>query len=286
MPLSSGHVHNVRLQAERLNGFDQELAAVLRVHASLLAFHDRLEEIANYEDAERLIAEAGALNKAVLEETQRASVVLNKLPSGVQPDPTILPTLQVIQRTLQAQLEAITSLATLSDWSAVRLRLANQVRPLEFLASSLVEKVDREVSEEQTQAVMNIRRVQRRVFLLVPLTVIVTLLIAGTLGLAITRSITRPLARLVEGPENWRGESFNIRCPSTGRTSSPTSDRFSTIPRGSCKTSMPVCKAVRTGFAVLSIRFRLMCGVRCPTAPSISSISECWNRPGSQQKSY
>ena len=199
--------HNVRLQAERLNGFDQELAAVLRVHASLLAFHDRLEEIANYEDAERLIAEAGALNKAVLEETQRASVVLNKLPSGVQPDPTILPTLQVIQRTLQAQLEAITSLATLSDWSAVRLRLANQVRPLEFLASSLVEKVDREVSEEQTQAARNIRRVQRRVFLLVPLTVIVTLLIAGTLGLAITRSITRPLARLVEGSRKLaRGE--------------------------------------------------------------------------------
>jgi PAS domain S-box-containing protein len=199
--------HNVRLQAERLNGFDQELAAVLRVHASLLAFHDRLEEIANYEDAERMIAEAGALNKAVLEETQRASVVLNKLPSGVQPDPTILPTLQVIQRTLQAQLEAITSLATLSDWSAVRLRLANQVRPLEFLASSLVEKVDREVSEEQTQAARNIRRVQRRVFLLVPLTVIVTLLIAGTLGLAITRSITRPLARLVEGSRKLaRGE--------------------------------------------------------------------------------
>jgi PAS domain S-box-containing protein len=199
--------HNVRLQAERLNGLDQELAAVLRVHASLLAFHDRLEEIANYEDPGRLVAEAEPLNRAVLEATQRASVILGKLPASVEPDPTILPTLEVIQRALQSQLVAITGLANLSDWSAVRLRLANQVRPLEFMASSLVEKVDREISEEQAQAALNIRRVQRRVFLMVPMTVFVTLLIAGTLGLAITRSITRPLARLVEGSRKLaRGE--------------------------------------------------------------------------------
>lgn len=199
--------HIVRLQAERLNAFDQELSAVLRVHASLLAFHDRLEEVASYEDSERLIAEAAALNKAVLEATQRANDILTNLPPSVQPDPTILPTLDVIQRSLQSQLQQITGLATLSDWSAVHLRLTNQVRPLEFLASALVEKVDREVSEEQAQAALNIRRVQRRVFLMVPITVIVTLLIAATLGLAITRSITQPLSRLVEGSRKLaRGE--------------------------------------------------------------------------------
>jgi len=41
----------------------------------------------------------------------------------------------------------------------------------------------------------------------VPLTAVFTLLIAATLGLAITRSITKPLARLVEGSEALaRGE--------------------------------------------------------------------------------
>jgi len=53
--------------------------------------------------------------------------------------------------------------------------------------------------------------VQRRVFLIVPLTAALTLLIAGTLGLAITRSITQPLTRLVEGSKALARGSFNIK---------------------------------------------------------------------------
>lgn len=58
----------------------------------------------------------------------------------------------------------------------------------------------------------NIRRVQRLVFVIVPLTAAFTLLIAATLGLAITRSITQPLARLVQGLWHWRAGSFSIKC--------------------------------------------------------------------------
>jgi PAS domain S-box-containing protein len=89
----------------------------------------------------------------------------------------------------------------------VHLRLAHEVRPLESLTSELVEKVDHEVAEQQAQTAQNIRRVERLVFVIVPLTAVFTLLIAATLGLAITRSITKPLARLVEGSEALaRGE--------------------------------------------------------------------------------
>ena len=105
------------------------------------------------------------------------------------------------------KLEAIATLATSGDWRAVRLRLANQVAPLESLTSALVENVDREVGEEQAQTVLNIKRVQRLVFVVVPLTAVLTLLIAATLGAAITRSIPQPLARLVEGSKALaRGE--------------------------------------------------------------------------------
>src|SRR5713101_5182833 len=46
--------HLVRAQAERLNGIDRKLVAVLRVHTSLLVFRDRLEELADSQDVGRL----------------------------------------------------------------------------------------------------------------------------------------------------------------------------------------------------------------------------------------
>ena len=199
--------HLVRAQAERMNNIDQKLVVVLRVHTSLLTFHDKLEALAQSEDAGRLVTEAGPLRTAVLEDTQRAMAALSLLPSELQRDPAIMPTLLTIQRALPPQLKAIATLATSGDWRAVRLRLANQVHPLESLTSALVEKVAYEAGEQQAQTVMNVRRVQQRVFLIVPMTAALILLIAGTLGLSITRSITRPLARLVEGSKALaRGE--------------------------------------------------------------------------------
>lgn len=149
----------VRVHAERLNGIDQKLTALLRVHASLLVFHDRLEALAQSEDAERLAKEAGPLRAAVLEDAQQARNVLSLLPSDLQKDPTLLPMLRTIQNALPSEIEAITGLATAGDWRAVRARLANQVRPLESLASALAERVDQEAAEEQAEAVLNIKSV-------------------------------------------------------------------------------------------------------------------------------
>ena len=61
----------VRDQAGRLNGYDQELAAVLRVHASLLSFHGKLEALADEQNAARMAEEAGPLQKEFVEDTQK-----------------------------------------------------------------------------------------------------------------------------------------------------------------------------------------------------------------------
>jgi PAS domain S-box-containing protein len=206
----------VRAQAMRLNDIDQKLVAVLRVHSSLLAFHDQLEGLADAEDADRLLMEAGPLRAAVLGDILRATKALSLPPVDPRRDPTVLPTLHVIQSALPSELEAITTLAASGDWRAVHLRLANQVRPLESLTSKLVEKVEHEASEQQAETVLNIRRVRRLVFWVVPLTAVFTLLIAATLGLAITRSITQPLARLVQGSKALARGEFEHQVSVTG----------------------------------------------------------------------
>jgi PAS domain S-box-containing protein len=191
--------HVVRTQAERLGEIDQARIAVLRVHTGLLAFHDRLDALADSEDVAGLTTEAAHLRPTVLEDIRRATSAVSLLPVELQRDPTILPTLHVVQSTARSQLDAITTLAIAGDWRAVQLQLTNQIRPLESVTSTLVEKVDQEVSAVQAQTAENLRLVQQRVFLIVPLTALFTLLIAATLGLAITRSITQPLKQLVAG---------------------------------------------------------------------------------------
>src|ERR1700730_4396812 len=103
--------HLVRTQAERMNGIDEKLVAVLRVHTSLSAFHDRLEALVDSQDAGRLVTEAGPLHTAVLEDSRRAINALSLRSSDLQRDLTILPTLRAVQSALPSQLEAITTLA-------------------------------------------------------------------------------------------------------------------------------------------------------------------------------
>src|SRR5258707_10127278 len=116
----------VRTQAGRLNDIGQKVVAVLRVHTSMVAFHDRLDGLADAEDADRLLIEARPLRSAVLEDIRRATSALSLPPFAPRRDPTILPTLHVIQSALPSELEAITTLATSGDWRAGPPRLPHQ----------------------------------------------------------------------------------------------------------------------------------------------------------------
>jgi signal transduction histidine kinase/HAMP domain-containing protein len=208
--------HLARSQADRLSGVDQELIAVLQDHASLMSFYERLDLLAHAESSGQLVAGVEALRNAILQDSRRSRDVLSRLPSEVQLDPALLPTLLSIQDSLPAELEAITDLARSNEWEAVRLRLSNQVRPLETRSSELVESIDHEVAEERAQAVLNIRQAQRRNLLILTTTAGLTLLFAGFLGSTITRSITQPLGRLMEGSAAWARGDFSHRVPAEG----------------------------------------------------------------------
>jgi PAS domain S-box-containing protein len=208
--------HIVQAQAERLNEYDEELVTVLRVHADVLTFRDTLESLANARNFEDLKDKTRSMSEVFAEDMRRAKSALSVVHSNNASDPTILPTLAVVQSNLQSETASVIELAESNDWNALQLRLANQLRPLEFSISALVESVDREVRTEHAQAAANIRQVQQRIFIVVPATVVLTLLIAGTLGLMITRSITRPLEQLVEGSKMLARGEFRHRVPVQG----------------------------------------------------------------------
>ena len=178
-----------RVETDRLTSVSQQLIAVLRLQENLLSFHQRLDELAQSKDAHRLVTEAEPLRRTLLEQTQRTRGVLNHLPSDTRVDSAFVPILEGIEITLPSQVEAITALATQGDWEAVRLRLNNELKPVEVLTSTFVNSVDQEVSQEMARAVANMKNVQLRIFLIVPATAIATFFIAAFFGWAITRRI-------------------------------------------------------------------------------------------------
>jgi len=210
-------LHLIRAQVERLNGVNEELIEVLHVHTGLLSVYERLGVLARSEDSTRLLKESVTLRAGLLDDAKRTLGVFNHLPPEVKVDQTVLPTLESIERTLPSHLDAIKALAASGEWEAVRIRIERQVQPLESLSSELVKDVAREVEQQRAQAALNISRAERRIFLAVTITGFVTLLMAAGLGVAITRSITEPLGRLVEGSRALARGEFRHQVPVIGQ---------------------------------------------------------------------
>src|SRR6516164_9213166 len=108
--------HIIRNQTDRLTGANQQLIEVLRLQASLLSFHRRLDDLALSMDVQRLVTEAESLRRALHEQTQQTRTAIANLQSGTAVDPTFLPTLDAIDVTLPSELEAILALAKAGDW--------------------------------------------------------------------------------------------------------------------------------------------------------------------------
>ena len=178
-----------QLQTDRLTGVSQQLIAVLRLQESLRSFHQRLIELAQSKDAHRLVTEAEPLRAALQKQTQQTRSTLAYLPPEFRVDPAFLTALDTIEVTLPFQLDDIAALARTGDWEVVRLRLDDELKRIENTTSAHVQSIDRELDEELPRAVANMKNVQRRIFLIVPITAISTVLVAAFFGWAIARRI-------------------------------------------------------------------------------------------------
>jgi signal transduction histidine kinase len=178
--------YEARVQTDRLTGLSQQLIAVLQLQQSLLTFHRHFAELASSRNSTLLSSEADLWRKTLVEQAAQTRSVLGRLPSGTPVDPAFVPTLEAIE---VSQIQAVISLASANDWDAVRLRLANELTPLETQTSALVDSINQELSQQLTPAVTNMRTAQRRILVIVPITALSTFLIAGFFGWTITRRI-------------------------------------------------------------------------------------------------
>src|SRR5260370_25734757 len=100
-------LHLISAQVERLNGVNEELIEVLRVHTGLLSAYERLGAAARSEDSGRLLKEWETLRAGLVEDAQRTQAAFSHLPPEVNADQTVLPTLESTERALPSHLAAI-----------------------------------------------------------------------------------------------------------------------------------------------------------------------------------
>lgn len=205
----------VEALARRYYEADQRSLLVMRVHLDVVTFRETLAGLADAQDRRAFAEQATSLRDAFLKDAAHAQRELSSAPDADQ-DATVLTRLETVRNGLPSQVDYMLELVKAEDWQAVRLRLANEVQFLVGSSSWLVEDVDQEVAQERAQAMESAERARRELFLVLPLTAALILLLSIVLGWYTTRSISRPLARLHAGAQALAHGEFQYEVEVTG----------------------------------------------------------------------
>jgi PAS domain S-box-containing protein len=183
---------------EGLSNADQTSLAVIRVHLDIDTFRDKMAALANSHDTQQFSNEVATLEQTFLQDVQRAEQMLSVTATSEQ-NAGITSALETLKITLPSQLHTVIELANAGDWTAVRLRLAQQMQDLIGLSASLVERVNQQTLLDRTQAINHTQEARQNLLVLGPIAALLTLLAAAALGWYVTRTITVPLSELTTG---------------------------------------------------------------------------------------
>lgn len=196
--------------AQRVSNVHQISDAVVRVHLDVYSFRDRMAALASSHDSRQFSGEAASIRQTFLQHVDRAEQMLRATPD-IEQDAPISGTLESLRGALPSQLDTAVQLAVAGEWDAVQLRLAIQIPALIELSSSLVERVDEEAQQQRTRAIEDAQKARQRLFIIVPIAALLTLLAAAALGWYITRTVTGPLSVLTACAEALARSDFQHR---------------------------------------------------------------------------
>jgi len=205
----------VERRAWRFYQADQKSLAIMHVYLDVVTFRDTLTGLAQHQNPHEFASRATALRNNFLRDVAYAQRELSSAP-GVSQNPTILIRLETVRAALPSQVDTLLELVKVKDWQAIRFRLAGQVQPLTALSSSLVADVEQEAAQERARALESVQRTRRQLYLVLPITALVILLMAATLGWYATRRISKPLAKLDAGAQALARGEFGYQVELTG----------------------------------------------------------------------
>jgi len=181
--------------AQRVSKTDQISHAVVRVHLDVDTFRDSMAALASSHDTRQFSREAASIRQTFLQHVDDAMQMLRATPD-IEQDAPISSALDSLRVTLLSQLDTAVQLATAAEWNAIQLRLAIQIPAVIEFSSLLVERVDQQALQQRSKAIEDAQKARQRLFIIVPIAALLTLLAAAALGWYVTRTVTGPLSIL------------------------------------------------------------------------------------------
>jgi PAS domain S-box-containing protein len=185
----------IRQRAQYLYQTDKPARAVLRVHSDFLTFQRELLPFSEAQDAARFSEEGNRLLLAFGADVEQAVEAVRALPPGTQRD-SELSSLETVRTLFAGQIESLMGLAKSGDWVGVRLRLASRMPMIGELSESLVHDIDAIVEIEKQRGLEDIRRAEVRTNWTMGISGLLSILMAGILGVAVTNRIAGRLEKL------------------------------------------------------------------------------------------
>ena len=193
--VSLWQMHFIRQRAQYLYQTDKPARAVLRVHSDFLLFQRELLPLSDAHDGPRFAEQCKQLHLAFESDVQQAMDAVRALPPSMQRD-SELSSLETVRALFAGQIESLIGLARSGDWEGVRLRLASRMPTIGELSESLVHDIDAIVEIEKQSGLEDIRRAESRTTWTMGITALLSILMAGLLGVAVTRHIAGRLEKL------------------------------------------------------------------------------------------
>jgi PAS domain S-box-containing protein len=193
--VSLGQMHFIRQRAQYLYQTDKPARAVLRVHSDFLIFQRELLPLSDAQDGVRFAEEGNRLLLAFEADVEQATEAVRALPASTQRD-SELSSLETVRALFAGQIESLVGLAKSGDWMGVRLRLASRMPTIGELSESLVHDIDAIVEIEKQNGLEDIRRAESRTNWTMGITGLLSILVAGLLGVAVTKRIAGRLEKL------------------------------------------------------------------------------------------
>src|SRR5688500_12971084 len=185
-------LNTIQMQAQRLHQADTQAAAALRVHNSVLALKDELEQLALTRRDAPFAEAAIQLRDSFIKNVDNAIANFGPPPRNAEQ----IRQLQSIKVSVSTQVDALISLAQANAWVLLELRLNDEMQEVSRTTQTLVEEITAAETIEQQTALERMSQVQRQALITIIVVSLLMLLAAGTLGFVVTRSIAQPLAHL------------------------------------------------------------------------------------------